>query len=102
MNVTALSKEEQLQERVSMLSTQVLNLNQELAFFRSEDKNPGWLQSKIMRQAKVLTSLNKRVRIQRLMLRELNAQDPELANTLFNLIKDKYSTELDEVTDIAF
>jgi hypothetical protein len=97
-----LTQEQRLTEQVNQLRLQVVNLSSELSFFRDENKTPGWLQSKVLRQAKALTSLNKRVRMQRLILRELNEINPELADTIFNVVKDKYSTELSDDVVLTF
>jgi len=99
---TILSTEERLQEQVNSLRQQVGNLNYELYHYRDENKKPSWLQAKMMSQAKALTNLNKRVRMQRLILRELNVINPELADTIFNLVKDKYPVELNDQIQLTF
>lgn len=99
---TILTEEQRSQERLAFLTAQVVNLNAEVLHYRSENLTPGFLQAKMMRQAKALTSLNKRVRMQRLILRELNENHSELADTLFSLVKDKYATELADDVLLTF
>lgn len=104
MGITAnkATLEEELKDTNAYLRAQVYNLHAELDHYRDENKNPSWLQSKIMRQAKALTGLNRRVRVQRLILRELNEIHPEIAETLFRMVSDKYSTELDDDIVLKF
>lgn len=97
-----LTDQQRMEEQVSSLRSQVVSLDAELSHYRDENKSPSWLQSKMMRQAKSLTSLNRRVRMQRLILRELNLHDSELADTIFNLVKDKYATELADDVVLTF
>lgn len=85
------STEDQLREELAKLRAAVFEARQE-----KYEQEPSSLQYKIERQKAALRNLNKRVRMQRLILRELNAHDPELADTLFNLVKDKYAAELDD------
>lgn len=84
------------------LRAQVRELSAELNHYRDENQNPSWLQSKMMRQARALTNLNRRVRVQRLILRELNEIHPDIAETLFRMVSDKYSTELDDDIVLQF
>ena len=93
--IKVLTEIERLQEEIAKLRSQVLVLQSDLADAKL-DKVPQYKwQGKIARQSNALTRLNKRVRLQRLILRELNAMDPQLANDLFATVKDKYATELD-------
>ena len=97
-----LTDQQRMEEQVSALRAQVVSLSGELSHYRDENNSPSWLQMKMMRQAKALTSLNRRVRMQRLILRELNLHDSELADTIFNLVKDKYATELADDVVLTF
>ncbi len=99
---TLVSEQARLKEKIAELSAQVSNLHAELSHYRSEEKEPSWLQLKMRRQGEALTRLNRRVRVQRLLLRELNVHDAQLGEDLWNTVKDKYATELDDDTVLKF
>jgi hypothetical protein len=85
--IRVLSPMELKDEQIVALREQVYNLSAELNHYRDANQLPGWLQGKVMRQAKALTRLNKRVRFQRAMLRALNEQHPDIADSIFQTAK---------------
>lgn len=98
--IRVLTPMERKDEQISELRMQVANLSAELNHYRDENKDSSWLQTKMMRQAKALTRLNKRVRFQRAMLRRLNEQNPKLASIIFEIAKAEMPWEEEE--DITF
>lgn len=99
---TVVNEEGKLRERIAALQSQVFELSGEVRELRSENPSPSWMQSKVARQAKALARLNKRVRVQRLILRELNEHHSEIAETLFRMVSDKYASELDDEISLLF
>ncbi len=97
-----MTEAERQKEQLTELRLQVSLLHDELLAYRDEEQHPNRLQGKVRRQSIALTRLNKRVRMQRLILRELTEQNPELANDLFHTVLDKYSSELDDEVILKF
>lgn len=93
--VKVLTETERLQEENAKLRHQVMELRSDAAMAQLPEVPQYKWQGKIARQSSALTRLNKRVRLQRLILRELNEMDPQLAYDIFTIVKDKYATELD-------
>lgn len=91
--IKTLSPLEIKNERIAELQEQVANLSLELSHYRSENKDLGWLQIKMVKQAKALTRLNKRVRFQRAMLRLLNEQHLDIADSIFQAAKAEMPLE---------
>lgn len=104
IKVTVLSEVDKLKEENAKLRSQVFEMKDEVSACRKE--SPVWggasMYSKIQRQAKALTNLNRRVRVQRLILRELNEHHTELANDLYHTVVDKYAAELDDEITLIF
>lgn len=89
--------EQRLGEQVSELRARLAEARGQVSSLTGE----GWvpqshLQSHAARQRVALRRLNERVRVQRLILRELASRDPQLANELYNTVMDKYAAELDQ------
>jgi hypothetical protein len=104
IKVNVLSEIDSLKQENAKLRSQFYEMKSEVDACRMV--SPVWggasLQSKIQRQAKALTNLNRRVRTQRLILRELNEHHAELANDLYHTVVDKYAAELDDETTLIF
>lgn len=96
ITVKVLSKEEQLQAENAKLRMEFYQMKN---IADGTHQEPSSLQSKIARQKVALRNLNKRTRVQRLILRELNEHNAELADTLYRTVMDKYASELnDDIT----
>jgi hypothetical protein len=94
-----LSDEEKFRQRGVELWDRATSAEAELRMLKSEadaDQKRSFYEAKASRQSKALHALNRRVRIQRLVLRELYAMDPEQADTLYRLTLDKHAAELGE------
>lgn len=103
MAIQTASIEQRLTEENVNLRLQVADMKIELAAALLSDSSlrNGKLGSKIARQAKYLCSLNRRVRIQRLILRKLNELYPEIGDQVFAAAKDCFADELNDVVDIV-
>jgi hypothetical protein len=98
-----LSETEILQQRVAELRRQLADAKLEIEALttKSEWYVGSRLQSKIASQSKALTALNRRVRVQRLILREMAMEDSQRSHDLYHLVMDKYATELGEDTGLS-
>lgn len=101
--LTVLSETEVLQHRIAELRRQLTETRMEVeALKATHDWYVGSrLQSKIASQSKALTALNRRVRVQRLILREMTIEDPQRSHDLYHLVMDKYAAELGEDTGLS-
>ncbi len=98
--IRILSPMELKDQQNAALRMQIINLTEELNHYRDANQSPSWLQRKVVRQASSLTFLNKRVRFQRAMLRALNEQHPDIADSIFQTAK--VSVPLEEGETITF
>ena len=98
-----LSETETLQQRIAELRKQLADAQLEIKALTTQYE---WqvgssLAKKIASQAKALHALNRRVRVQRLILREMAMEDPQRSHDLYHLVMDKYATELGEDTGLS-
>lgn len=101
--LTVLSETETLQQRNAELRRQLTEAKMEINSLKTDT---GWvansyLQQKIASQSKALTALNRRVRVQRLILREMAMEDSQRSHDLYHLVMDKYAVELGEDTGLS-
>ena len=101
--ITILSEMEILQQRNAELRLQLAQAKLEIEALTTKHE---WyvgsrLQTKISSQSKALTALNRRVRVQRLILREMAIEDPQRSHDLYHLVMDKYAVELGEDTGLS-
>lgn len=97
--IKVLTEEETLRQRGAELWDRATAAEAELLLLQSQpddDRKRSFYESKAARQSAALRVLNRRVRIQRLILRELAATDPEQSDTLYRMVMDKYAAELGE------
>lgn len=110
MTVVTLSREESLYKANVQLRAEIANLQASLLVANErlkavEDSEVSFdiartLQMKAHRQSVALHRLNRRVRIQRLILRKLNELHPEQADAAFVAAKAEFD-ELDDLIDIV-
>lgn len=101
--LTVLSETETLQQRNAELRRQLAEAKMEIEALTTKHE---WyvgsrLQAKIASQSKALTALNRRVRVQRLILREMAMEDSQRSHDLYHLVMDKYAAELGEDTGLS-
>ncbi len=101
--IKVLSDDERNKARIAELRDQLYAAQQEIASLRQEDKSlaSDYLKRKVDAQANALRRLNRRVRIQRLILRELAETDTDMSDAMYRTVLDKYATELGEDTNLS-
>lgn len=98
-----LSEIEILHQRNAELRQQLAAAHEEIKSLKANEQwlANSWLQQKNARQSKALTALNRRVRVQRLILREMAVEDPQRSHDLYHLVMDKYNDELKDDTGLS-